>query len=404
MHKLLLVGVLAVIGSLLAAPSAMAQQSADLTCRASAVSVVVLGNDPIEPIVANADNDPCESQDRETLNETIAGILSLDALEARTSNNGDSAEAEARVTDVAIDLGGGTVITAEAINTSATARCRDGDTRLSGDSEIVDLRIDGTSVDADDETSIPIPLVGTLFLNRRIEDGNSITLRGVQFESAIDDALDITLAESRAGADNCPDDDDNGGGGGNNGGGGNSGGGNNGDNTDVAGPGSCADGIDNDGDGQIDFPADTDCDSPQDRERAECSDGIDNDGDGQIDFPADTNCDSPADDEEAGGPAGPVGTPRLEVPGSAGRAIADGRCVRRSFVARVRGNGVIGVSFRLDGRVIGRDNTAPYEVRVRSSRAGRHSVTAIVDLAGAQPDRTLRLGFARCGARPRFTG
>jgi probable HAF family extracellular repeat protein len=53
----------------------------------------------------------------------------------------------------------------------------------------------------------------------------------------------------------------------------------------------CGDGLDNDGDGQTDYPADTGCTSATDRtEKPDCSDGIDDDGDGQIDFPADLGC------------------------------------------------------------------------------------------------------------------
>jgi hypothetical protein len=59
----------------------------------------------------------------------------------------------------------------------------------------------------------------------------------------------------------------------------------------------CGDGIDNDGDGSKDFPADTECDSASDslETPVECSDGIDNDGDGRIDFGSDPGCAS-ADD------------------------------------------------------------------------------------------------------------
>lgn len=59
----------------------------------------------------------------------------------------------------------------------------------------------------------------------------------------------------------------------------------------------CNDGIDNDGDGLIDFPNDPDCLFPTDTNEAsgvlqqpECNDGVDNDGDGLIDFPADPGC------------------------------------------------------------------------------------------------------------------
>jgi hypothetical protein len=69
----------------------------------------------------------------------------------------------------------------------------------------------------------------------------------------------------------------------------------------------CSDGIDNDGDGLIDFPADPGCDSPSDNDEsnvlAQCSDGIDNDGNGRTDWPEDLSCDGPDDDTENGVPA-----------------------------------------------------------------------------------------------------
>jgi len=69
-------------------------------------------------------------------------------------------------------------------------------------------------------------------------------------------------------------------------------------------PPACANGIDDDGDGLVDFPADPGCQSfDSTRENPQCQDGIDNDGDGGIDFdggksanhgvalgPADVNC------------------------------------------------------------------------------------------------------------------
>ena len=56
----------------------------------------------------------------------------------------------------------------------------------------------------------------------------------------------------------------------------------------------CVDGIDNDGDGLVDFPDDPGCwGNEDDAELAACSDGIDNDGDGLVDFPDDPGCYSP---------------------------------------------------------------------------------------------------------------
>ena len=61
----------------------------------------------------------------------------------------------------------------------------------------------------------------------------------------------------------------------------------------------CQDGIDNDGDGSIDYPADPGCASPTgSTESPACDDGIDNDGDGLVDYPADPGCSSPTDPSE----------------------------------------------------------------------------------------------------------
>ncbi len=68
----------------------------------------------------------------------------------------------------------------------------------------------------------------------------------------------------------------------------------------------CSDGIDNDGDGLTDFPADPGCADANDNDEfnaspppvAQCSDGIDNDGDGLTDFPADPGCTDANDNDE----------------------------------------------------------------------------------------------------------
>lgn len=64
----------------------------------------------------------------------------------------------------------------------------------------------------------------------------------------------------------------------------------------------CRDGIDNDGDGATDFPADFSCSSAEDNDetlpKAQCQDGIDNDGDGLKDYPMDPGCSSLQDNDE----------------------------------------------------------------------------------------------------------
>jgi hypothetical protein len=61
----------------------------------------------------------------------------------------------------------------------------------------------------------------------------------------------------------------------------------------------CLDGVDNDGNGSADFPADAGCTWPGDpSERADCGDGIDNDADGAVDL-ADPFCQTADDAREA---------------------------------------------------------------------------------------------------------
>ena len=63
----------------------------------------------------------------------------------------------------------------------------------------------------------------------------------------------------------------------------------------------CSDGLDNDGDGLIDYPSDPGCSSAEDdneADPAQCSDGKDNDGDGLVDFPADKGCSAAEDNDE----------------------------------------------------------------------------------------------------------
>jgi hypothetical protein len=82
-------------------------------------------------------------------------------------------------------------------------------------------------------------------------------------------------------------------------------------------PVACNDGLDNDGDGLIDYPADPGCASDGDTTETQplpaCSDGKDNDQDGLTDFPNDPGCADPADDNEFN-PAPPTELPaRLTV-------------------------------------------------------------------------------------------
>jgi hypothetical protein len=70
----------------------------------------------------------------------------------------------------------------------------------------------------------------------------------------------------------------------------------------IVGQPACDDDVDNDIDGDTDYPDDLECASPSDRSEdpRACSDGTDNDGDTQVDYPNDHGCTDTEDISERG--------------------------------------------------------------------------------------------------------
>lgn len=99
------------------------------------------------------------------------------------------------------------------------------------------------------------------------------------------------------------------------------------------------------------------------------------------------------------------------VPGTA-RLQAPTGCVARAFTAKVRGQNIAKVVFRLDGkRVKSVKRGAVYQVRVNPAkmRIGVHRIVATITYTAATKKRpeTRRVSFQRCArklAAPRFTG
>ena len=176
-------------------------------------------------------------------------------------------------------------------------------------------------------------------------------------------------------------------------------------------PAVCADGVDNDGDGKVDFPADPGCgsassgsekdDEPGEVRRA-CSDGLDNDGDGLTDFPADPGCGSANSGEETDadddGSITSHHTSRNSGPGSSLR-LARAGCATASLTALVRVRSRASLRVAVDGRRVRvlRARTASVRVRTRALRPGVHRLTVRARYAdGSRED--LRLRFMRCSS------
>ncbi len=74
----------------------------------------------------------------------------------------------------------------------------------------------------------------------------------------------------------------------------------------------CSNGLDDDGDGKVDYPADPGCSSSTDTNEynappaaAACGNGLDDDADGKVDYPADPGCSSTTDNDEFNAPPPP---------------------------------------------------------------------------------------------------
>lgn len=126
----------------------------------------------------------------------------------------------------------------------------------------------------------------------------------------------------------------------------------------------CSDGIDNDSDTLVDYPADPGCLSVDDDVEEDpvyaCSDSLDNDGDSKIDFPADLGCDSDTDDSEAdqSAPVAAVptnnaagGNSTVYVPEHMGQVSIGGMTSPDTSVMVMRGNEI------LDTVDVGRDGS-----------------------------------------------
>ncbi|MBV8997017.1 MAG: hypothetical protein JO287_25715 [Pseudonocardiales bacterium] len=92
-------------------------------------------------------------------------------------------------------------------------------------------------------------------------------------------------------------------------------------------------------------------------------------------------------------------------PPAVARAIAAPRCTVTPFQVSVRGQSIVAVAFRLDGRRLAADAGHPFAVLVWVS-GGRHRLTARVSfLPGSRvKPRRLPLRFTGCSTPPPFTG
>lgn len=212
-----LAGAGVLVGTTIGAAQAPADPS--WNCRASLVradqgltTLLGIPSSPIEPLIANGknsetapDNASCapDSQSaQEKLDATPLTVLG-NVLQAQTSvDPGTSAPRNARTNtattsaeklSVLVDgaIPGGALVTADTIQSTATASCVGGQPTLTGTSQIVGLKIAGQSVPVDDVfagvqtiTDSPLGEVVRVYANRQEKspDGSSLTQTALRVE------------------------------------------------------------------------------------------------------------------------------------------------------------------------------------------------------------------------------
>ena len=189
------------------------------TCRASVVRIT---DNPILPdtelFVANPGAGPiagvpaqCQDDSDSLISQTV-GPVALGVAEAKTSND-QGADARSDVAAASItDSSGATVVAATGLTAIATGRCVNGQPQLGGGSSIATLNVGGSPVDvaAPPNTMIPIPLVGTLWINWQRRDTTPagqtrvFTTRALFLESDLLGDIVVSEAISDHHGDPCP--------------------------------------------------------------------------------------------------------------------------------------------------------------------------------------------------------
>jgi Ca2+-binding RTX toxin-like protein len=130
-------------------PSAGAQ-AANWTCRASAVSITVGSEKPVEPLAANKAKDPCQGAGAGVSNAQVAPITSKNAyartqIDATKGSDEQAPKAEAGAAQTTIAQGNFS-LNADVVTSSVKGSCLNGGPTYTGASQIEKLSINGTDI------------------------------------------------------------------------------------------------------------------------------------------------------------------------------------------------------------------------------------------------------------------
>ena len=175
----------------------------------------------------------------------------------------------------------------------------------------------------------------------------------------------------------------------------------------------CDDGVDQDGDGRADAPGDAGCTAPADSGERQlgvaCDDGVDQDGDGRADFPADIGCSSITDTSGAGSPERDASYPcdnGLDDDGDGkidhASSNGDPQCTTPETPSET-GSGAGGSTITIGTKTVneGAPGTTAY-CRIRVSLAPSSAQSATVDYATADGTAVAGSDYVAASGRVRF--
>jgi hypothetical protein len=176
------------------------------SCRSSAARVVLLGT-VLEPVVANAGNDACQSQVQATGIPETGGIVLVGAANAATVNEGQGT-ATARVADVGVNLASllPLSIKISGLNATSSYSCDGlGNLMFTGGSEVAGVNIAGIQINLPDGNApvdIDLGDILVLHLNQTVVSGSGdliqVTKRAAFLESKLL-GIQLALAEATSG-------------------------------------------------------------------------------------------------------------------------------------------------------------------------------------------------------------
>ena len=186
------------------APAVASAQTLTNSCRASAVRGPVIG----EPVVANPQYTPCTT-DQDSIPKggvVVPGLAGVYVLDARTGSGVNPLTGEpqahgwawASVAYANVTLPG-LNIKAWALTSTAGSKCLGpSNPDLGGYSAIGVLAINGVVIPVSaPNTAIPIPLIGTLWINYGTNNGSEVVTRAIWLDRP-GDADDVVVSEARA--------------------------------------------------------------------------------------------------------------------------------------------------------------------------------------------------------------